>query len=522
VFDYLIVGSGPAGTAAAYGLQNTKCLVLDVGHQPAIDPGLAGNLFDLRKVSPDLFEPLIGSRFESLHNLHHPHMSLKLKAPAMRYVVQDWQQLAPHRSERFDLTLSFAKGGLANAWGAGVYRFTSNDLRHFPLPPGGLDSYYDELTDLMGIAGEEDDLARFMTPSRNLLPPLRLSRFFAEMLHRYEGSREAMHKNGVFLGRSRLAVLTKAHRGRPEYGYENLEFFRSYNPSVYNPVFTLNELITANSVEYRSGYLVESFEEHPEHSVVTARHLATGRLESFPTRFVILAAGAVSTARIVLQSARDYQTALPIMDNMMTCIPLVRPSRIGSARDPFDSSLGQLNLIYSGDLSPEPLQATLYGTAGPLRSDVILEFPLSVRANLTCARYLSPAIGLLMLFYPDAITPANRLKLGADGVLEITYKEKARGAVERELIRVFRRLGYYSSYKICQFPRIGAGLHYAGCLPMRANPGRYETGADGRLSGTSRVYVVDGAIFPQLPAKNLTFTIMANALRVARRLREAD
>jgi choline dehydrogenase-like flavoprotein len=32
------------------------------------------------------------------------------------------------------------------------------------------------------------------------------------------------------------------------------------------------------------------------------------------------------------------------------------------------------------------------------------------------------------------------------------------------------------------------------------------------------VYVVDGAAFPGLPAKSLTFTIMANALRIARRV----
>jgi choline dehydrogenase-like flavoprotein len=53
---------------------------------------------------------------------------------------------------------------------------------------------------------------------------------------------------------------------------------------------------------------------------------------------------------------------------------------------------------------------------------------------------------------------------------------------------------------------------------MRLNPGRYETGRDGALSGTTRVYVVDGAAFPGLPAKSLTFTIMANALRIARRV----
>jgi choline dehydrogenase-like flavoprotein len=53
---------------------------------------------------------------------------------------------------------------------------------------------------------------------------------------------------------------------------------------------------------------------------------------------------------------------------------------------------------------------------------------------------------------------------------------------------------------------------------MSRRPGRYQTDASGLLEGTKRVYVVDGACFPKLPAKNLTFTIMANALRIGRAL----
>jgi choline dehydrogenase-like flavoprotein len=65
---------------------------------------------------------------------------------------------------------------------------------------------------------------------------------------------------------------------------------------------------------------------------------------------------------------------------------------------------------------------------------------------------------------------------------------------------------------------MGAGLHYAGALPMRTNPTRYQTDSDGRLAETRNVYVVDGACISRLPAKNLTFTIMANALRIGRKL----
>ena len=86
------------------------------------------------------------------------------------------------------------------------------------------------------------------------------------------------------------------------------------------------------------------------------------------------------------------------------------------------------------------------------------------------------------------------------------------------MVRALRRLGYTASAALIQRPAMGAGLHFAGPLPMSASPGRYETDRNGLLAGTRGVYVVDGACFPRLPAKNLTLTIMANALRIGRRI----
>jgi choline dehydrogenase-like flavoprotein len=38
---------------------------------------------------------------------------------------------------------------------------------------------------------------------------------------------------------------------------------------------------------------------------------------------------------------------------------------------------------------------------------------------------------------------------------------------------------------------------------------------DGSIRGLEGAYVVDGAGFPWLPAKNITFSLMANSARIA-------
>jgi hypothetical protein len=324
----------------------------------------------------------------------------------------------------------------------------------------------------------------------------------------------------VTLGRPRLAVLTQPHNGRAAYEYGNLEFFRPHDPAIYTPAYTIDEMIQAGEIDYRGGQLVTHYRETEDGVEVRSRSLTTGAEETHRARHLLLGAGALNTARIVLNSNRDYETRLPALDNAMACIPFFQLSRVGAALATEDTSLAQLNLIAEDDEWGEPLQASLYGTTGPLRSDILFGLPLSFRANLAWTKYLAPATGLLMLFYPGRASATSYVRLrpstGLEAELEVEFAPEPPHAVERRLIRLLRKMGYVTHAALIQRPGSGAGLHYAGTLPMRATPTRYQTDSSGLLFGTRRVYIVDGACFTRLPSKNLTFTIMANALRIGR------
>ena len=465
----------------------------------------------------------MGEKFESLHNLHNDPVSLKLKSPLMNYIIDGAESLSPVRSKDFHATMSFAAGGLANGWGAGVFRFTSRDLDGFPVKLSELEPCYDELTRHIGVSGANDDLTPFFGEDGDLQPPVELSRFASDLLAGYRRRRSLFDQEGVSIGRARLAVLTRPHRGRPPYGYGNFEFFRPHDRAVYNPAWTLRELIDCNRVCYETGHLVLRYAESEAGVEVIARNLATGAVETFAGRTLILAAGALNSAKLVLESNGDRETRLPVLDNPMSCVPLFRLRRIGRQPDIRDSSLAQLSVIqeYRGAV----LQGSLYGAAGPLRSDILFDLPLAITANVSFLRRLAVASGLLMMFYPADPDPENYLRLGTDGTLEIQYGRPdaggpARGEAEKELIRGFRAIGFYSAAGLCRYPPMGSSIHYGGTLPMQESPGPYQLYPDGRLHGTRAIYVADGACFPRLPAKNLTFTIMANAMRIASRIRD--
>jgi choline dehydrogenase-like flavoprotein len=97
-------------------------------------------------------------------------------------------------------------------------------------------------------------------------------------------------------------------------------------------------------------------------------------------------------------------------------------------------------------------------------------------------------------------------------------EERRRRRRERAFARLLLRLGVVPYARLA--PGAASSIHYAGTLPVREAPGEPgASGPDGRLWSAPNVFVGDSASWRHLPAKGLTFTIMANALRVAEHVR---
>ena len=507
--EVIIVGSGPAAAMAALALRSRGVRLLDVGMAPAAVPRLEQNLYELRRTQ-DLTPHIIGDDCEGLRNLRGgPPVSLKLRAPALEFVIRDWQRLTPLVSASFRPVISLAKGGFANAWGAGVYRFNEDDLRGYPLSSTDLKPHYDAVAAHIGISGEQDNLWEEFGAEPALDPPMRLSHNCAQILTAYQRRRP----QGVSIGRPRLAVITQPRPNREPYAYRALEFLQTGDPAMYNPARTIDELAHSGAIAYEPGWLVERFREGEAGVEVIARG-ASGSA-TFRARTLILAAGALNTARIVLASHNDHTTRLPLLDNPMTVLPMFHPSSFGRILDPHDSAMAQLNMVLSAEAFGAKYQASLYGCNGAPMSEFIALLPFSLDLNRRLLRYLIPALSLSILFHPAEPGPNQHLRLREDGVLEAVYEWSPDSTIAARLCAVFRQLGLFTAPLLAKHSSPGEGIHYAGPLPMSDSPRRYQLHKDGRLEGTRRVYVCDGACFPRLPAKNHTYTIMANAHRIA-------
>ena len=61
----------------------------------------------------------------------------------------------------------------------------------------------------------------------------------------------------------------------------------------------------------------------------------------------------------------------------------------------------------------------------------------------------------------------------------------------------------------------GSSFHTGATIPMVRDPGPGESDILGRPKGYSRVHVVDSSVMPAIPASTITFSVMANAHRIA-------
>jgi choline dehydrogenase-like flavoprotein len=151
-----------------------------------------------------------------------------------------------------------------------------------------------------------------------------------------------------------------------------------------------------------------------------------------------------------------------------------------------------------------------------LRAEFFASLPYAARGNLALIRHLLPAMLVMQVYQPDRGERPSLLSLQENGRLRIDGQPSTFDLSKaRPLFGFMRALGAWTSPSLVVQVPTGHAIHYAGTLPMTNNPGTYQCSVDGRLHPTRRVYVADSATFARLPAKNMSFGMMANAMRVA-------
>jgi len=527
-----IVGSGASGVHFALTLlrKGVEVTLVDVGFRRP-DPVSPGIGFDqLKEQLDDPAEYFLGRQFEGVV-LPDDESEYYGIPPSKSFVFRHPAGFG-YDSTGFSPLFSFARGGLAEAWTGGCYPLNEAELTDFPFSFADLAPCYSEVARRIGVTGTEDDLARFMPLHEHLLEPLRLDSHSSLLLDRYHRKREFLHDRlGVYLGRTRVATLSGERGSRGACWYSGRCLWGCPTGSLYTPSLTLQECRELPGFDYVSGVEAVCFSTGPGGRVreLIVRESGGTTERAMPVDRLALAAGALNSTAIFLESVRRENGEAPrlsgLMDNRQVLMPFVNLRMVGR---PFAPESYQYHLLGMGLLTPDPrdyvhCQITTLKTT--MMHPVIQSLPFDLRTSTWIARATHAALGLVNVNFRDGRRRSNQVGLrdveGAPpGQLELEYSPPTdEGSVVRAaLSRVraaLRKLGCIVPPGMEHLRPMGASVHYAGSLPMTRQSEPWTTTEFGQSREFENLFVVDGAAFPDLPAKNITFTLMANAVRIA-------
>ena len=522
----MVVGSGLTGAMAAQTLveSGAKVLMLDVAYKNETEQNFPSKDFlSIRKESNNQRELFLGENFEGI-----PWGRIKTGTqltPGRKYIIKGVEQFLETFSSTFFPMESLSYGGLGNAWGAGCYIFSNAEFEKMGFKKNLFEKSYQTVGDRIGISAGLDDALKYTVKGlQNILPALQPEESIQSVLEKYQRKKSTLNSDGFFAGIPAVAMLTKDAAERKAFSYSDMDFWHDNEMSVYRPWMTVDKLKRAQNFQLEEKQLVLRFEEENDLVKVISRNVETNEEKTIHCRKLVLCSGVLGTARIVLRSFNSNKK-LQLLCNPYAYVPMLQWSRLGKIQEAKRNGMGQAVIFYDKNKENNDVaMAALFTYRSLLLFRLIKESPLNFSDGRALMQYLTPAMVIAGIHHPEKYGEKKYLQLQKDensvtgDKLFAEYipdeeEEKIVQGNENKFFKAFLKLGLLPVSKV--YPGSGSSIHYAGTLPVSVEESDLTTAENGRLHNTKNIFVADGSCLKYLPAKGISFTLMANAERVA-------
>ena len=213
------------------------------------------------------------------------------------------------------------------------------------------------------------------------------------------------------------------------------------------------------------------------------------------------------------------------MDNRQILLPFVNLGMLRRPYDPNTYQYHQLGMGIEGRTPKEYIHCQITTLKTAMIHPIVQKLPLDLRTALRLFGNVHAALGVVNINLHDTRRAGNTVRLdrsaGDDSARLVVHYEPPPGendriaAAVKEVKRALRDLNCFVPPGMMQVRPMGASVHYAGALPMSRDTSPWTTSVHGQVNDFDNLFIADGTTFPFLPAKNVTFTLMANAARIA-------
>ncbi|MFN5534487.1 MAG: GMC oxidoreductase [Planctomyces sp.] len=524
---FIVVGSGPAGVACAMALVEAGLPVTMVDGGESLEASISSVVTRMSMQShADWLEAdrqLIQGKVETSAR----GVQLK-KLFGSDFPYRSVDQILPNESVGIGhLTASLAIGGFSNVWGAAALQYGAKELKGWPLDVDDLEPAYKAVSRFMPISSDSDELDSLYPRSGCAERSLRRSRQAEAIFRLFERDRERFRRAGILFGGPRLAVRPHVFEGLA--GAESVGcsycgqcLFGCPYGCIYSAVHTLERLKKFGNFHHLAGVVIDGFDECGGTVTICGRRVADGERVFLSGKKLFLAAGVVSTTRILLNAIPVYNQTAVMKTSEYFMLPLLTVRNYWGGNSDLLHTLSQMFLeCVDDEVSSHNIHMQLYTYSDMFK--IALD-QMGFGARLLTSLFRRQLLGRLLviqgyLHSDDSSTIS--MSLGKGGVLRLVGNQSLRGGqvVRRLMATLLRVLPFSGVIPLVPMLKVGLpgeGRHAGGAFPMSATPGPLEVDVSCRPAGLRHVHVVDASVFPTVPAATITLTAMANAYRVGK------
>lgn len=509
--DIVIIGSGPAGTAAARTFidQSISVTLLEAGEKVERPEFPASDWMSFRRRQTRQHEAYYGESIPaaSQTSTRSPKFSVEWFAE----LAERSADLLAFQETGFSGVPIAAHGGLSAAWGAGVSLFSEQDLAEWPIALDDLLPHYRSVAARIGLSGQWPEGVR--PPEANLYAHPGVHPTAKRLLN----ASNKRGGQGMKIATALQAVVPATTGGRRGCDLSGFCLHGCPRKAIWSAEFELEALLLSRRLDLHSGTFVTEISRAPDGRWLISTRTAGGGRTEFLARRVFSAAGAIGSARIIDQ-ALGLGARRRLLSTPTAAFAAVVPAYLGRGWSEKVYGLAQVSFEIALSQGNGDIFGYLFSAERISTSAMESASPLGFRGTGEVFRELAPATLLGNVFFDGR--HSDHWVETRQGVVHVTGGAAASLAVAHAqtgpaLRREFGKLGALVVPFRPALSSPGSDLHFAGTVPMKKSPQIGQCGPDGRVAGADNLFVVDGAALPTLPPKSHTFTIMANAERIA-------
>ena len=525
----IVIGSGPAGVSASHALlsKGEEVLMLDVGKE--LEP-------EREALVRELVSTPSSSWDENTLRAMSENTSPDVKGLPKKLVYgSDYPFWIPEKLVSFvckdsDIFMSHAKGGLSNVWGANMLPLMPQDIQSWPIGLKELIPFYEKVSSFVDIASREDSLTSVLPLYGRASTPLPQSQQALGILEDLGKNREALSQSGISFGQSRLAI--RVHSGEHDEGCIKcgLCLYGCPYGLIYSSAFSLPFLQKMGNFSYKPGVFVTRIEESATGVIVHGRDVSTGAPLQFSGTRALLGAGTLASTRIVAESLEMYGVPFTVRDSQYFLTPYLRLKGAPGVTTEKLQTLSQICIeILDKKITPKSVHLLIY-TYNDLyyRALKKLSGPLFAIAKPFIHALLERLIVVQGYLHSDdsphltlTVEKGERPSVVVRGV----SSSRAMEVSGKILKKIWGLSGILKGMPIPFMTHRGIpgkSYHAGGTFPMMHEPKGHASDTLGRPLSMKRVHLIDSSCFPNIPATNITFTVMANAYRIGSAVAESQ